>query len=264
VADTKISALTGISGGTLAAGDEFAVADASDLTASYAATAANIKTFVNTAPVWAAGSASAGTWPVFTSGTVMTTAEAGAIEFDGTCFYACTDAGNRGYIPVRHFIRCDGTRTLPNDTNENAIFNSPTNGRITLEPGCYLFEGVIYITGLSATSGNASIDILGAGTATCAAWLYHVFGTDNTTPTNAGTRTGSFAVTQQTAASALTAGTGTSMAFEIRGTFEVTGAGTMIPSIDLVTAAAGAVAIGSHMVFERIGSTSVVSLGQWD
>jgi hypothetical protein len=47
MADTKISALTGITGGLLADGDEFPVADASDLTATFAATAANIKSYVN-------------------------------------------------------------------------------------------------------------------------------------------------------------------------------------------------------------------------
>jgi hypothetical protein len=39
----------------------------------------------------------------------------------------------------------------------------------------------------------------------------------------------------------------------------------MIPSITIVTAVANQIlAIGSYMMFERIGSTSVVSVGQWD
>lgn len=177
---------------------------------------------------------------------------------------ATTDAGNEGYVPVRHFIRRDATRTLPNDTNENAIFNSPTNGRLTLETGCYLFDGIIYVTTMSGTSGNASIDILGAGTATCAAWLWHATGIDASDPTLAATQTGTFSITQQSAASVVTAAAGTALAFRVKGTFEVTGAGTLIPSIDLVTAAAGVVAIGSYLAFERIGSTTAVSLGQWD
>jgi hypothetical protein len=49
MADTKISALTGIAGGTLADGDKLAVADASDLTASYSATMANVKTYLTAA-----------------------------------------------------------------------------------------------------------------------------------------------------------------------------------------------------------------------
>jgi len=116
---------------------------------------------------------------------------------------------------------------------------------------------------MSATSGNAAIDILGAGTATCAAWLWHAVGVDGATAT-AATQTGSTTVTQQSVASIVTAGTGTAMTVNLRGTFEVTGAGTIIPSLTLVTANAAVVAIGSYIKFNRIGSTSVVSVGQWD
>jgi hypothetical protein len=200
---------------------------------------------------------------LLTSGTLMTTPSDGALEMDATNIYGCTDAGNRGYIPVIHFIRCNAARTLPNDTNLNAIFNDPTNGTLTLETGTYKFDGLFYITSMSATSGNALLDILGAGTATTGAWLYQVVGTDANTPTAAGTKTGSSAITSATPASMLTAGTGSAMVFQVFGTFEVTSAGTIIPSIDQVTASAAQIAIGSFMRFERMGTDSVVSVGQW-
>lgn len=258
MADTKISAAT--NNPTVASTDEFATNKAG---ASNRTPASAVKTFVNNAPVFAAGSASAGTWPVFTSGTVLTTAEAGAVELDSNCFYGTTDAGNRGYIPVRHFVRADSARTLPNDTNENAIFNSPANGRITLETGCYRFESLILVTSMSATSGNALLDWLGAGTATVAAWLWMAYGVDATAPGEAAARI-AIRTTQDSAASIFTAATATALSLYAVGTFEVTGAGTMIPSIDQVTAAAASVNIGSYFMCERIGSTSVVSVGQWD
>lgn len=214
--------------------------------------------------LFGAGSASASSWPKLTAGTVLTTPEDGAIETDADALYATTDAGNRGYVPVRHFIRADSTRTLPNDANENAIFSSPANGRLTLETGTYLFAGTISVSAMSATSGNALIDIVGAGTATAGSWMWSAWGRDNSSATAAATVTGSFTTTQQSVASIATAATGTGLQVAISGTFEVTGAGTIIPSIDQVTAAAGVVAIGSYLVFERIGSTSVVSVGQWD
>jgi hypothetical protein len=259
MADTKISALGAAS--ALTGTEELAGVQSAG---SVKITAAQIKTHANTAPVFAAGSTSAGSWPKLTSGTVMTTAEAGALELDSNALYGCTDAGNRGYIPIRHFIRADSSRVLPNDTNENALFNSPTNGRLTLETGTYLVEGIISVSGMSATSGNASIDLLGAGTATCATWLWTAQGRDNNSTTVATTVTGSFSVSQQSAASVVTAGTGTALQIRIQGTFEVTSAGTLIPSIDQVTAAAATLAAGSYLVFERIGDTSVVSVGQWD
>lgn len=200
----------------------------------------------------------------FQAGTNLTTAEDGAMEMDATNLYGTVDAGNRGYIPIKHFIRQAASRTVPNDTNENAIFDSVTNGRITLETGVYSFEGIFYLTGMSFTAGNLALDILGAGTATVTNWLYHAWGIDNAIPTNANAHTGSFSITQQSVASVVTGVASTAMAFSVRGTFEVTGAGTMIPSLTLVTAAGATLAAGSYLSLERIGPTSVVSCGQWD
>lgn len=258
MADTKISAAT--NNATVAGTDEFATnkAGASNRTAASA-----VKTYVNTAPVFAAGTASANTWPKLTAGTLLTTPEAGALELDGNCLYGTTDAGNRGIIPIRHLIRCNATRTLPNDTNENAIFDSPTNGRLTLETGTYLFKIMCGITSMSATSGNALLDILGAGTAVCDDWLYNCIGKDGTLISVTAVL-GVMAVIQSTPASMFTAGTGAQMWFTGEGTFTVTTAGTLIPSIDQVTAAAAVVAIGSFFYCERIGDTGVVSVGQWD
>lgn len=200
---------------------------------------------------------------LLTTTALAATAAIGSIEVDANCFYGTTDAANRGYIPVRHFIRCDSARTLPNDANENPIFNSPANGTITLETGCYVFEALIRITGMSATSGNALIDILGAGTATAAAWNWYYTGVDATDPAVPIAFQSGIRVTQDSAASIVTAGTGTGLGLWIRGTCEITVAGTLIPSIDLVTATAGSVGIGSYFMIERVGSTSVVSVGQW-
>lgn len=199
----------------------------------------------------------------YVAGTLKTIPAAGDVEMDANCFYRCTDAGNRGYIPVRHIIRADSTRTFTSNTSAQAIFNSPTNGRLTLETGTYLMTGLINIGSMSATSGNLLFNPLGGGTATMAAILYHVVGVDGATGT-AATQTGSTMVAAASPASIVTAGVGTAITMKITGTFEITGAGTIIPSITMVTASASVVATGSYLTFERIGSTTVVSVGQWD
>lgn len=216
-----------------------------------------------TSPVIAAGSASANSWPKLTAGTLLTTPEVGALEMDANCIYGTTDAGNRGHVPVRHFIRCNVGRTLPSDSNLNAIFNNPTNGRLTLETGTYLFDMVIGIKSMSATSGNALLNVLGAGTAVVDDWLYGVVGKDATLVSVAAVL-GTMPVTSATPASMFTAGTGAEMWWIAKGSFTVTTGGTLIPSIDQVTGAAAVVQIGSYFSCERIGSTSVVSVGQWD
>lgn len=260
MADTKISDLTAAS--ALTGTEEFPLSDGT--TTTKAATATQIKTFVNTAPVFAAGSASAGTWPTLTSGTLLTTAEDGAIEKDSNAVYMTTDAGNRGALPIIHLIRADSSRALANATGDQAIFNSPTNGRLTLETGCYFFEALVAITGMSATSGNAYFDLQGGGTAVLGTILYGTWGRDNALDAAGGALGGTASTAAQTNAAAVTAGTATAMWMHVRGSFEVTTAGTIQPSIGLQTASAATVSAGSYFMCNRFGSTSLVSIGQWD
>lgn len=199
-----------------------------------------------------------------TSQTLMTTPADGSIEMDDNCIYATTDAGNRGYIEVNHFIRADSTRTFTSNTLQQAIFTTPANGALTLETGTYLFEGLIAMTSMSGTSGNGKFSLIGAGTATLGAILWQAYGNDNTAETTgAATGGGWHVIATQTATNIATAGTGTGLCFLVKGTFEVTVAGTIIPSFAQTTAAAAVVSVGSYFKCNRVGSTSVTSVGQW-
>lgn len=193
---------------------------------------------------------------VGTDGQVLT---ADAAEADGVKWATPSGGGIE-----RYFIRADVNRTLPNDTNLNKLFGDPTNGRVTLPAGVYLFRGLLLITAMSATSGNALLNLLGAGTATVGSWLWRVKGLDNSAPGTIADDDAAYLQTNATAASAVAAGTGTAMRVEVEGTFEVTTGGTLIPSIDLVTAAAAILQAGSFIDFERIGAVNLVSVGAWD
>lgn len=264
MANKKITSMTDIV--TLATADEFPVADVSASTTNTYCTTAEVKTFVWTAPVFAAGTASANTWPKFTSGTILTTAEDGAWEVDTTNIYACTDAGNRGIIPLTHFIRTDSTNTLTSSTATQKLYASPTNGTITLETGVYNFKSTLRFTAMAGTNGNLRVFLKGSGTATTGKVLMHWWGTDNNSSTGT-TRAQSGTLNTSTTSAALvsivSANTATVLEMSGRGTFEVSGAGTMIPSVALSTAAAAILAIGSFFEFTRLGAASVVSVGQW-
>lgn len=157
----------------------------------------------------------------------------------------------------------DTAYTLTSTTSAQKLFNGSTNGALSLGTGWYLLDAVIGITGMSATSGNAQFQILGGGTATLGGVLYHSPGVDGASGT-AATQTGSWSVTSNSAASISTAGTGTALLMNIRGSFEVTATGTIIPSIALVTAAAGSVVVGSYFRCKWIGpSSSNVVIGSW-
>lgn len=210
-----------------------------------------------------AGSASAGSWPFLVAGTLLTTPEAGALELDANCLYGTTDAGNRGVIPIEHIIRADSAETLTSTTSAQAIFDSPTNGQITLETGVYEFEALLALTGMSATSGNATFDF--GGTATMGSFLWFGYGRDAAADAATGTLAGSHSVDATLVAAPLvTAATTTAAFFRLKGTFEVTAGGTVIPRILLQTAAAATVVAGSFFKIRRMGSTSMVSVGQWD
>lgn len=200
----------------------------------------------------------------FPAGTLKTTPADGDIESDGDCLYGTTDGGNRGAIPLEHIIRADATRTFTSNTSQQAIFTTPANGTLTLETGTYLFEGLIAMDTMSATSGNGKFSLIGAGSATLGDILWQAFGNDLAAEATGAAVGGTWhVIATQTATNISTAAAGTALCFLVKGTFTVTGAGTVIPSFAQTTANAAVVKIGSYFKCNRIGSTSMTSVGQW-
>ncbi len=161
------------------------------------------------------------------------------------------------------FVKLAANYTLTSTTTAQKLFNTTANGALSLATGTYEFECMIYLTTMSGTSGNGQFQIRGAGTATLARNFYQVVGVDSTTPLNAGAAARSGSVTESGVASMVTAGTGTGMIAHIRGTFNVTGAGTIIPSIALVTANAAVVQAGSFFRCKRLSENGTDTFGEW-
>lgn len=201
----------------------------------------------------------------FTAGTLKTTVAAGDIEMDSNALYGCTDASNRGYIPIINLIRQDANRGFfANSTAQQNIFDSVAAGTLTLETGTYLFEALVQVSVTSATSGNIKFSIIGAGTATLGTILYMVQGIDAANDTLTAFAGVSEIIATQTAANLATASTATVTTFWARGTFEVTGAGSIIPSVAQTTGTASQVTTaGSFFQCNRIGNTTLTSIGQW-
>lgn len=257
MADTKISALTAVT--TPASADEF---PGNQGGANFKWTLGQYKTFANTAPSFAAGSASASSWPVIGSGTKLTTPEAGAWEYDGDAHYFTSTSSNRG-VGISEYIVClSSTYTLTSQTAAQKLFNASTNGALTLPTGTFMFESLFSLSSMSGTTGNAQFQILGGGTATLGSVLYHTVGVDGNINA-AATQTGGASNTSSSAASILTAATNTNMHALVRGTFRVTATGTIIPSVALVTAAAAVVAVGSYFRCWKVGSSTFTTVGNW-
>jgi len=153
--------------------------------------------------------------------------------------------------------------TLTSSVATQKLFNASTNGTLGLGTGVYTFECELYLTTMSATSGNMAFHILGGGGATLGSILYLVDGIDSTTPLDAAARSGSASVTSASVASVSAAGTGTGLVVRIHGTFNVTAAGTIIPSCALVTANAAIVKAGSYFKCRRHVENGTTVVGEW-
>jgi hypothetical protein len=201
------------------------------------------------------------------AGTNTTTAVDGAVEFDGQALFFSPDASDRRIIPTVAITRLHADNTLSDSTSLQKIFNASASGALTLPVGSYIFECVVGIDTMSATSGNAALSIIGAGGATVTNTIQVVIGIDGAQATAGAASGASWSVTNDAPAannSVVTATTATAMAVMWKGSFEVTGAGTIIPSVDLITGGVTpAVKIGSYFMCWRMGAATDVTQGNW-
>lgn len=201
----------------------------------------------------------------FTSGTNTSTAAAGALEYDGVVFYGSTTASNRGVLPAEQFIALVNDYTGNDVNTAQKVFNSPTNGAITLDAATtYLMEATYYITrALGSNSHTLSTLFALGGTLTSITY------TADTTSTasnilGAVSRIYGTSSTGVVVTSASTA-TNENITVSIRGIVRTNGAGTFTPQIQYSAAPGGAPTIlkNSYLRMIPLGTSSVASVGNW-
>ena len=165
----------------------------------------------------------------------------------------------------RWFIRAHSTVMQSNDANEHAIFTTPTNGRLTLPVGTYRFHGVLAWTSMQAiNTANLKLKIAGTGSgATTTNYLWTAWGIDGASAT-AGTATTTWNILTSSPASILTGVANGNLCVTIDGSFECTVAGTIVPTQQVVDAAAAVLSIGSYIEVWKIGATTTTSAGPAD
>lgn len=166
-------------------------------------------------------------------------------------------------IPQISWVRQAANRTLTSSTAVQKIFDQTANGALTVNVGSYEFLFSGWFTSMSATSGNLGWDLKGAGTATIDTVFQSAMGRDSTTSTTVGTIGGLFMITSAFATSLVTAATGTGLWLEVKGFFNVTARGTIIPSVNLITAAAAVVNAGTCMRVTQLGPNGANSSTDW-
>jgi hypothetical protein len=194
-----------------------------------------------------------------TSGTNLTSASAGNVEYDGTVFYATPATTQRSVIMTEQMIILSATYTLTSQTAAQKLFNATTNGAVSITAGAYEFECNFALTGLSAVNGQFGFAL--GGTATFTQGYTSVATVAATSLATATASVISFSSAANVAIA--TTGTGTFGTAQINGIIRCTVAGTIIPSVSLNTAAAAVVQTNSFFRLRPIGASNVTNTGAW-
>jgi hypothetical protein len=185
------------------------------------------------------------------------------ISDDGIIRSKTNSGANDVSVPLCNWMMLIADYALANSASEQKAFNTTTNGALTLPTGVYEFEWWAYVTGMSGTSGNASYDPVGAGTAVTGRWGQSSVGVDSGSPLAGLAQGGSASVTQQGNAAAVSATTATAMQVKTSGMFRVSTGGTIIPSITLASASAATMKAGSWFKIKKVGESSETYVGAW-
>jgi hypothetical protein len=198
----------------------------------------------------------------FTSGVNLTTPAAGAREYDGVVFYNTAIANERSVDVGEQFITIQGgTFTLTSQTPAQKLFNSPTNGSLTVGGArTYLFECEFDLSSMSATSGSFGFALGGTATFTYLKWWSNANKAALATAAASQSTVNANAAANTAIASATTNTVG--WAF-VQGILRVNAGGTIIPQVSLGIAAAAVVGRDSYFRIWSWGSNTVVSVGNW-
>ena len=192
----------------------------------------------------------------FTSGTNLTAAAAGAVEYDGSVFYASPAASTRSIIAAEQYTVLTSVSNLTSTTSAQKLFNTSTNGAVTLAVGNYQFECFFSLSAMNAGSGQFGFALGGTATFTQSWYAEAQKSASNNTAATPFVTYNTSANTGLTSANTATLG----FAF-IRGYINVTVAGTVVPQVSLTVANLAIVGVGSYFKISPLSTTNLV--GNW-
>jgi hypothetical protein len=193
----------------------------------------------------------------FVAGALNTGATAGAMEFDGTCFYQTALDATRQVAFSAQVMRQTTTRAISTSTAIQQLFNETTNGAVTVGPGTYFFDAGYTIASGSTTSKTFGWGFGGTATITRQAWTgIGRFG--STINSNM-----SFHTANSTSLT-VAGSTATAIAAKLRGKLVIGASGTLIPSFQIP---AGNATVGTltnaYFSLVCVGSSVVTHVGNW-
>lgn len=211
----------------------------------------------------AAGVATAAGAPLkFVSGTNLTSAEAGAAEYDGKAFYLTPTASSRAVVPVTHYSALTADFTGTNVNTAQPVFDTAQDVITLAAATTYEMEAVYHIHTTGTTSHQ--LGILFAGTATLTSIDYSVWVTNAATEVLGAVQALWVSVATVTNVTAATA-TATHHTVLIKGLVRINAGGTFIPQYQWSAApgVAGVTLRNSFIKLTPIGSNTVAAVGAW-
>ena len=204
-----------------------------------------------------------------TSGTNLTTATAGAMEYDGKVFYGTPQGTQRGIIPGAQFFRLESNLAGANVATVQSVFNvSVTLSTSTI----YAFEQYAVLTKTAgATSHYIATGFGGSATlnnilyTTTVPYAGAALPVPSTTLSNNMYGSISNTATATNAVGAISSAAAAASVF-IKGTVSINGGGTFTPQYTLSAAPGGAYSTvaGSYFLIYPIGASGAnISVGAW-
>jgi hypothetical protein len=200
----------------------------------------------------------------FASGTNLTSATAGAVEYDGKVFYGTPQSTQRGVILGAQFFRLNSGVVGADATSAQSVFGV---GVSLSASTVYAFEVNFTLTKTAGTTSHTLSHGFG-GTATLNNILYEAVYVTSTAalPTGAASNMGSFNTASATVVMAAATSATNTFIITYKGTVSVNAGGTFIPQYTLSAAPGGAytTTAGSYFMIYPIGvSGANTSVGTW-
>ena len=199
----------------------------------------------------------------FTSGTNLTTAAAGAFEFDGRIFTSTPVESKRGLSPSTMFRYNTGTTTIANSTAGQGWLGA-VNINVAASTA-YKFYGRFRLF-RSAGSTSRILRTLFAGTATLTAIDYMVASTNTAGNVTAASNLSYVSVATVFSITAASTSTTLNNYVEMNGVVRINGAGTFIPQLSFSAnpGSTATIAAGAYFEMTPIGvNNAVINVGHW-
>ncbi len=196
----------------------------------------------------------------YVSGTNLTTAAAGATEFDGTCFYSTPVASARGLSPSTMFsIVPAGDFVLQTAAGVQSAFPATGDVWTLAATTSYFMEGFYQITKTTGSITTA-LAFAAAGSLTVTSINYFVWAMN--VAVNTTTATVAMTNINQIASTVINAAATTALSIYFKGIIRINVGGTLTPQINFSnTATVPVMKADSYIMFTPIGTNTTNVLG---